>query len=162
MWFAIATPLIFATYCKALCTRNFSAYWISKVMTLNSLFSDDIEAHSAKTRCCSNEKFIDDILRKTDSFKYLCTCVGGDGGDTHLGHHFKNTLTERLDDIANCLFRSDASDDSLIDEIFCSLHNEIWVYSCCAISDEKCNMVDFAYIASFNYETNLGASLLTN
>jgi hypothetical protein len=47
--FAIATPLVFATYCKTLCTWNLSAYWICEVVALYCLFCNDIKAYSTKT-----------------------------------------------------------------------------------------------------------------
>ena len=75
MWFAIATPLVFATDCKALSTRYFSAYRISEVVTLNCLFCNDIKVNAAESRSCADKEFIDNNLSKTDSFKYLRTCI---------------------------------------------------------------------------------------
>ena len=75
VWLAIATPLVFATNWKLLCTWDFSTNWICQEVALNCLFGNHIEIYSAKTRCRSHEELIDYILRKSDCFKYLSAGV---------------------------------------------------------------------------------------
>ena len=89
--------------------------------------SNNINAYSPKLAVGSREVLVYKLLRETNCFEGLRAGVGRDGRNTHFRHHFKNTLTECLDDVLGCLLGCHTRDELITDQLLAGFHREVRV-----------------------------------
>ena len=105
--FTIFAPLIHAAGVERLIIDFDVAVWECGAVADEGFLGDLREARAFTTGGGAGEILVHQIGIEANRFEDLCATVGGDSGDTHLGHRLDDAFDRSLDEVVNCLVELD-------------------------------------------------------
>ncbi len=109
-----------------------------------------LEADTAEPGGGAGEGGADDLLAEPDGLEDLRPGVGGDGGDTHLGHDLQQALAQGLDQVLRGLLGGDSVKQAAADHVLDGLQGEVWVDRGGAVADKQRDVVALAGVAGLH------------
>ncbi len=94
-----------------------------------------LQTDSADTAYCVGEILIDHILPDARRFKYLCSLIGLQGADAHLGSRFHDSMQDRLIVVRNGFGRF-LVQDIQIDQFLDAFMRQIGIDGCGTVSKQ--------------------------
>ncbi len=152
MIFAVAPPLVGAADIQR---QGFvgDAFRESRLMARADFAGDPVEVNSADPRGGAGEIGIDHAAVQSDGFKNLCAAIAVQGGDTHLGHDFEQSLVDGFDKILGGIFPFNAGEQFLFDHVVQDLADHVRIDRSGTVADQQGEMMYFARLAAFDNQS---------
>src|SRR6185295_3058657 len=123
------------------------------------LFGNLKNADTLDIRRRPGEIFVDHPPGKADGFEYLCAGIGHIGGDAHFGHHFHQSLADRLDVVLYALLAAILRRNGLV-RMENGLHRHAGMYRFRSITREQREVVHFTSRPRLDHQTRTGTQTL--
>ncbi len=124
---------------------------------------EHVEADAFDARSGAGEVGLDEVVVETDGFKDLRAAIALQGADAHLGEGFQQAFVDGLDEALFSVVGGDVvGQQAAALEVVQRFDGEIGVDGAGAVSDEEGEVHDFARLAAFDDEGDLGAGLLAD
>ena len=131
------------------------------LMHPNRLLGNFKHADALYPAGCSGEILLYGLAVEPDGLEQLRTAITHVGGDTHLGHDFRQPLAHRLDVVRDRLVHSKLPRQAAIQTCQC-LERKVGVYGLGAITCQRGELVHLAGTARLHHQAGGGTQPLAN
>lgn len=122
---------------------------VGGAMTSQGVFGDLLQADATNLARGAEEAAVHDFLPEPDGFEDLGAAIAGDGGDTHLGHHFKQSGFNGLTEVGRGFLQGDFAVLSGLDGLTDGIEGNVRIDRTGAESDETRKVVDVPALPAF-------------
>lgn len=124
---------------------------------------EDAEADAFDARGGAGEVLVNEGAVESDGFEDLGSAVALEGGDAHLGEDLEEAFVDGFLVVSESGFKGHAvGEEAAAVEILEGFDGEVGVDGACSVADEEGEVHDFAGLAAFDDEGDLGAGSLAN